>query len=578
MRKVLLLLALAAVCTGVNAQSVTKSYSGVKEARTQHSDRNATKKEQVMKVSADAKKLIKNPKDFKKEFPNAPQFQHVKSETRASNPNPQAIYRRPEGYLNVGMSLDYYTLAENRLLGNAYAPAQWVGFSNSDAETLTWEFESQYQEVAPYDFYLDITERAPMVTLPYGYYNAPILTASNGNIYNSYQYGEDKGVLSIGGDSYLNIGEPELALFALGNYEPQYLFNYAGDMNKEDIAKYGLTMQAVVNYFEKPAAKFIIDAMYIRCGNLELEDGQPLTLKVYSVDDEDYLDLIASSEAYSSDAILVDDDGIFKYYTVPFTFKEKDNSGREVDAYLEINTAFIVEFAGYKSAVMWLQMEDHPSGDGYAYIKIEEEGYVPVSYSYGWNTSFLFDFDATFPYFNADVTRYEAPVQGGTNTFEITDYYWLLENEIGEVQWWFEEIPEWIKIGEMSTDPSTNAVSIPVTVTPLPAGETGRSTDLILSSFGCDLKLQVKQGDASFTSIPQVKTSNSKAAVVNNAIQLSYPEDINSVEVYNISGQKVAEYNLPTTGSFSIPAASLSKGVYVLKLAGKTNEVIKIVK
>ena len=45
-----------------------------------------------------------------------------------------------------------------------------------------------------------------------------------------------------------------------------------------------------------------------------------------------------------------------------------------------------------------------------------------------------------------------------------------------------------------------------------------------------------------------------------------------------VNGNKVASYNLPENGSFSIDNSSLANGVYLIHMIGQTSEVLKVVK
>jgi hypothetical protein len=68
-----------------------------------------------------------------------------------------------------------------------------------------------------------------------------------------------------------------------------------------------------------------------------------------------------------------------------------------------------------------------------------------------------------------------------------------------------------------------------------------------------------------------------KAVRQGNDFVLSYPASATSVSAYNVDGQKVAEYKLNTSGTYTMPAANLANGVYVLKFNG-SNTVVKILK
>jgi hypothetical protein len=83
-------------------------------------------------------------------------------------------------------------------------------------------------------------------------------------------------------------------------------------------------------------------------------------------------------------------------------------------------------------------------------------------------------------------------------------------------------------------------------------------------------------GPTGLHSIDPVK--NVKVTVQADRFVLSYPAGTTSIAVYNVAGQKIAEYTLNPDGKQSIPTAGLPKGVYILKFAGKTGETVKVIK
>ncbi|MDR2691062.1 MAG: choice-of-anchor J domain-containing protein [Dysgonamonadaceae bacterium] len=484
---------------------------------------------------------------------------------------PEASYRRPSGYLISGLSPDYYALNEiNLIFGHAYTPTLWNG-EVKNQESVSWSFSDA--DLAPAGLY---SEQNPIVTLPYGLYETPLLTATGkGGTKAEFQLG-------TGGDaefSWMGLGGQNIwydgygyRSFGLGNYDLQYGIAYYSDINAEDIDGYGYTFKGVANYFEKPVAKYMCETFYVHLGNIVPKPDEPVKLNIYAINEEGYMDeIVATSEAWPEDFIFAfsDDYGI-DYYTIPFTFKATDpETGRERESYLEIDDHFVAEFYNYQSADMFFQYEDHPSGDEYAFVTVEE-GIL----SLGAATSALFGMDAAFPFLHTENDRYEAPVTGGTNRFEISTYWtpdswsWLLENG--------EELPDWISIGKLSLNNSTGIVTFPVTVDALPSNIPGRNADIHITSDACNLTLKITQGNA--TGIGAVKSEKVKVVRQGDRFALSYPAGTSSVAVYSAAGQKIAEYALNPAGTHSIPAARLPKGVYILKFAGKTGETAKAVK
>jgi hypothetical protein len=473
---------------------------------------------------------------------------------------PEASYRRPGGYLISGFSEDYYYLNGNLIFGSAYTPTRWRG-NLENADLIRWDF----------DGYGIRNEENPVVTIPFGMYDNPILEASNKGGSAEFQLGVEgeENSLLLGGDNWwwdADLGE--LVPFGLGNYDLQYQFTIFGDINAEDLADYG-TFKGVANFFEKPANKFMFETFYVHAGNVVVKQNEPVLLNIYAVDEEGYVgDLIASSQANPSDFIWAwTDEGGNEYYTIPFTFKAIDpETGREGDTYIEINSAFIAEFTNYESADIFFQGEDHPTGDNYAYAVLEE-GYLSLG-----ATSALFDMDATFPFLYAADNKFAVPDAGGAKNFEIQSLWYPKD-------WEFENLPDWITVNDdFVTDEESGTVTFSVTAAALPDGFSGRNADVKIKSYACDMLLQFKQGDGWFTGITTPKSASVKVVRQGNNLVLSYPEGTNAVAVYNITGQKIKEYSLTGSLTHTISANDLNKGVYIFKFSGKTNESVKVVR
>ena len=63
-----------------------------------------------------------------------------------------------------------------------------------------------------------------------------------------------------------------------------------------------------------------------------------------------------------------------------------------------------------------------------------------------------------------------------------------------------------------------------------------------------------------------------------DAFNLSYTSDYTSAVIYNISGQAVASYELPATGSLSVSNVDLAKGTYLIRFTGNKTGTVKVVK
>jgi hypothetical protein len=99
--------------------------------------------------------------------------------------------------------------------------------------------------------------------------------------------------------------------------------------------------------------------------------------------------------------------------------------------------------------------------------------------------------------------------------------------------------------------------------------------DWRLASYAFMIRANVEPGAVK---IGDVTTQTlAQAARQGDNFLLSYPAGVSSVSVYNVAGQKVAEYKLNASGTYTMQTANLANGVYVLKFNG-SNTVVKILK
>jgi hypothetical protein len=71
------------------------------------------------------------------------------------------------------------------------------------------------------------------------------------------------------------------------------------------------------------------------------------------------------------------------------------------------------------------------------------------------------------------------------------------------------------------------------------------------------------------------KATQTKVVSKGTSFELSYTSDFNSVAIFNVGGQVIGNYQLPTNGKLSISNKNLNKGIYIFKFAGKTTETVK---
>ena len=140
--------------------------------------------------------------------------------------------------------------------------------------------------------------------------------------------------------------------------------------------------------------------------------------------------------------------------------------------------------------------------------------------------------------------------------------------------------PDWINGMQIEDDyfDSHNEMMLFFQAEPLPDGVTEREGEVVISLYGVSVTIPVVQKGEEDTSVINPTVSNVNVFVSNNAFELSYTADFDTVTIFNISGQAVAMYDLPTNGSFLIPTGDLAKGAYIVRFAGAQVETVKVIK
>ena len=488
--------------------------------------------------------------------------------------SPSALYGRPQGYFYAGITAKYGGIEGDLMVGHAYNEATWYNNSNQESKTFSWSFEDPTNNTATITY----TDINPTVTYPAGEYKIPSLTASNGTKNSTYNWG-----VSASNSFFMAGGNPAFTwgTLGLGNYDLSQGIQtpYFGDISAKDYC-FGTgpskSVSAIANYFDKPAQKYLLDSVWISLGKFAAPAGTEFKLIIHRVNADGLLaDTIATAVCLAQE-VTQPQTG---YFTMPFKgFTSIDAiTGLDVtNDYLEISDAIFVELTGFNIPNVTLaaisQVIDTSNGETNAYVFYNNNSQrillSSVDY-FGGATSLLFNLGATYSYIAADDDVFEAPIQGGNKTFNVDT--WFSPNE-----WWSEvELPSWLTM-DTTFNKTTWATTITLKATALPAGITGRGAIVKMSTFGADMTINVKQGD--YTGLEANKATKTKVISKASAFELSYTSDFNSVAIYNVAGQVVANYQLPTNGRLIVPNNNLNKGIYIFKFTGKTTETAKSIR
>lgn len=357
----------------------------------------------------------------------------------------------------------------------------------------------------------------------------------------------------------------------------------------------GMGTTTVYSYFENPHAHLFFEGVNIYVDVLTAPNETQYKLEIYHVDgfDSDGTpilgEFIAESTVRQTNAILPAANSGFG--VIPFAnFVAKDESGFPMELpYLHVdNHDFIFKFTGFNKQGVELSMfveDGSRPGDRY-YTFYEEQNVEGIQLYPGYNTPAFITLTAPrMPYLAASEYEYNVNNDGGSFDL-VLEPFW---NNVGTLT--DDAVPSWITITakddifDQESGIWESRISFTVSPNPTTGQRVGEIEWYTVGSwidqeagepmFYQTVKTKVIQGEGS--SIGNVKGEGFDVVRTMSTFELTYPETATSVTVYNVLGQRVAEYQLTSEGSFSMPTADLNNGVYVLKFNG-TNYSVKVLK
>jgi hypothetical protein len=550
----------------------------------------------------------------------------VKASRKSVAAVPVALYDRPEGvYLGsiIGYSdPDYLGYSWNNppLVGAAYVP--WVLRNlSTDATSYEWTWGGEvYSTATNPAFVTQYTNGTVADFLLQGGWYTPQLKAIAGASSSTYEPYPGRGGSIFAASSstydvsnadfYGNTAEADNA-----NHISYYIVGAAGATSNDhsgDGYFWGSAyrsadntrVNSVVNIYEKPISPVVIKdvtAFATTKVATPVPSNKSLKLTVYKVDGDGNVtdEVLGTAKPLSGSDVIIDapNGGYYDTY-LPFTFVETDpETGRTKDVVLVINDPFAVVISGFdQDGVNLGLLSDYDNQIDLKsfFTRVNETTGVSdgklysASGGFAMNTYVMLNVYFNYLYADPDTQTTTAPNAGG---YAVDDTY----GDEGSIVYsffnagdvddndepliWYDEttLPSWLTIGvDDQFYEEYNALIFVFDALALPNGVSGRTANVKIQSYGAETVLKIIQGDGGTTAISSVKTEITKAVRQGNNFVLSYPTSASSVSVYNVAGQRVGEYKLNATGTYTLPAANLANGAYVLKFNNGTS--VKVLK
>ncbi len=477
---------------------------------------------------------------------------------------PMAWYLRPQGTYYMGLR------ADGNILPGYFVPAyQNLQFENVslDSESFKWEglYKNGYE-------YLNANGYSPVFSVSTTPAYLPLLEAKLDAKTNSFQY-EFNGSSNLKAGHYSSVMNVDLNLgIKTWKYIDGVNF-YFGNCNYDgSTPDKSYSYEAVGNHFDKPAQPSVVDSVDVFFGTIEGPANTPLILEVLRVsEDGTQLSVVATATNTISNAKTLSS-------TIKTLSFKLNNT-----LYINYKTVYMIRGFNVPGVNVGIMSNSYPDPD-------ESNAFVLLKYADG-QTSFVNASNLhnnylyslmivpymAFPVLHPDKSQINCNKTAGTDkvTLEVTytpnDMRFAIDNS-------------WVKIDNYSFDqsftvnPSSFLLTLNISYEALPAEQQGRKTQLYISQKGTeDAIITLVQGTPS--ALDDVKISPLKVNNVNGAFELNYGLQFKTVEIYNVSGQKLMQITLPAGENHTVNNSQLPSGAYILKFTGSNgSQTVKVMK
>lgn len=524
-------------------------------------------------------------------------------------------YKRPKGAFYVGISPEFYATSASSYLRLTAAPYVTLDYKNvSGVATKSWSYGIGDMSVAGGSVYTS-EDQDLSVYYPISWSSMPVLTTTDNQFYTmggltttDETTGEVSYPSALGTVPYVSgTANGQTIYFGLSSLPFEANFRITGRAQDQStfywfspkIGDYGVSGIATV--FPKPAVPYIVESVFMPITGLNISNAEAAELKlnVYSWDEETKtkVELIGEGIATANDITALSN----TVSMVDFKFYETNRLGVKSQVLLTVPSAIYVEFTDFVDNPNYTfeslychypYLEDDnenvlgptsPETEDVGFFTDAETGEaLGISSDFFNGMSYITSAEFYLSAYTGNVAFEQAqvtvPAEGGVVSVKAESPYNFASAD-GQTQYigLYEDLPDWLQVGgenrtaDSEDDPYN--ITINVQAAALPAGETGRTGFVQLTTAGGGLGiLTVVQGDGG-ASVEGVAAAATKAAVVGGDFAVSSSK-ATAVDVYSVSGQKVASATF--NGAATIPASDLAGGVYILRF--NDNTVVKVVK
>lgn len=594
--------------------SVLVSFSQVKNSnwvnsKKKSTDNSAIIKNQGLPKSTLSEKATVSPDSYvSTSFANIQSAVKVKRNTAAAALT--VIYGRPDGTLFQGYTRDYKAYSGIYLHSPAITTVDYVPYASDNTASFAWNLLGGDNAAIEDPMDADGTLHFSAGITPSGYISfLPKVTATTTTETADYVIGKGSGFQymlaasvdrSVTEDGTAFNGVEEFSPLTLGNMHANKPtsgnlyggFSAGGAFSPSYSNENGpcTGVMQIIPQLKSPLYTESVSVLAYENGGTAVPAGGVMKIQFYYLTAEGSLGELIGESTTNEFLKTYDPQGVFS-----FKFQEEED-GFIIDKPITLGTKapIAVVITGFDATWNFNFLFGGNAVEGSSYtlhgndLKVSTFGYsnapdVPRTDLYiQFNGIFnclapmADELSLTFPEAGGwGITGYDEEDGSAYNDVDLYSSY-NLDDDMTNV--WIESAPAWVD--GLDTDTTyfadMQAVLLYFQAQALPEGVTGRSGEIVVSSYGVSVKIPVVQGNV--TGLNNPKATPVKIAKTATSFEIS-EADYTNVGLVNLAGQSIGNYAIKNN-SVSIPTSNIANGIYFLRFQGTSgiSYVLKVSK